>query len=241
MLRQQVNAETLSTEFDRAMIDAFEDLAHLNAGAIGNHFRYVPMMCEYTPYSLDLIGVLAPLAAELLGCNVLPGRAKATIYVGSAKWHRDTDLNVRSIGLAAYLEPLTASTGALQVIPGSHHPDYGTAIDSYLSDSPAIAGVGLPTGPGDLIVFNEHLFHATSGGGTRRQWRIDFVADDAPDDILTEWYARQYSVGWDAGYNLDRYPSYGPYWQTRHPHWNQRLTELGAYQAAHAEETAASR
>ena len=49
------------------------------------------------------------------------------------------------------------------------------------------------------------------------------------------------SVGWDAGYNLDRYPSYGPYWQTRHPHWNQRLTELGAYQAAHAEETAASR
>ena len=99
-------AAPLSAEFDATMAAAFVDADHLNAGAIGNRFRYVPMMGASTPVSLDLLARLATLAADLTEAEVLPTRAKATTYVGSARWHRDSDLPVRSFGFACYLEPL---------------------------------------------------------------------------------------------------------------------------------------
>ena len=71
----------------------------------------------------------------------------------------------------------------------------------------------------------------------RRQWRVDFVADvSGSDDRLREYFARQYSPGWDAGYDVDRYPTYGEHWRTLDRHWNTRLDQLGAYQAAANEE-----
>jgi hypothetical protein len=33
----------------------------------------------------------------------------------------------------------------------------------------------IETEPGDLIVIDEHLFHASSGGAVRRQWRVDYL------------------------------------------------------------------
>src|SRR2546427_7515312 len=41
----------------------------------------------------------------------------------------------------------------------------------------------------DMILLHEHLFHASFGGGTRRQWRVDYV--NAP-------------VGAEAGNHTDR-------------------------------------
>lgn len=31
----------------------------------------------------------------------------------------------------AYLEPLTGASGALRLMPGSHHPDFSAAIDAW--------------------------------------------------------------------------------------------------------------
>lgn len=233
-----VDVAALSEEFDRTMADAFEGVDHLNVGQVGNQFRYVPMMCEHTLASVGHVLRLAALAADMLGCEVLPGRAKGTTYVGSADWHRDSDLAVRSVGIATYLEPLTAGTGALRVLPGTHHDGYASAVSDHLAVGGEVPFIALETVPGDLIVFDEHLYHGSSGGLRRRQWRVDFVADDGNDDALAQWYTRQYSVGWDAGYDVDRYPSYGPKWQQLAERWNRRLTALGAYHAAEAEESA---
>jgi hypothetical protein len=241
VLRGEIDAVALTAEFDATMRDAFVEVDHRLHGAIGNQFRYVPMMCERTPVSVQLVVRLAAVAAELLQCDVLPGRAKATTYFGSARWHRDSELPVRSIGLAAYLEPLTGATGALCVIPGSHHDDYAAAIASLLDHRADVPHSVLATMPGDLIAFDEHLFHSTSGSGKRRQWRVDFIADDAPDDVLREWYALQYSVGWDAGYDYERYPTYGAYWLDATVAWSARMHALGAHAAAQAEEAAAVR
>ena len=239
VLRDAIGAVELAEEFDRTMDDAFDHPDHMNVGAAGNMFRYVPMMCERTPVSLGNVVALAAVASQLLGCMVLPGRAKATTYVGSTQPHRDSDLALRSIGMAAYLEPLDAASGALVVHPGSHRNGGSPSATAAEAGDETSSWVVLDTQPGDLIVFDERVLHAADGGDIRRQWRVDFVADDAPDDVLAEWYARQYSVGWDAGYDIGRYPSYGEHWRTLDARWNDRLTELGAYAAAASEEAAA--
>jgi hypothetical protein len=194
------------------------------------------MMCERTPISLAFIVQLAQTATDLLGTSVLPGRAKGTEYHGSTAWHRDSDGSVRSLGVACYLEPLASDSGALQVLPGSQRPEYAVAIADIIhtANPPAVT---LATRPGDAIVFDERLYHASSGGSTRRQWRVDFVADIADDvDAIRRYYASQYVPGWDGGYDVDLYPSYGTTWRTLNPHWNERLADVGAYAAAAAEE-----
>jgi Phytanoyl-CoA dioxygenase (PhyH) len=232
-----IDSLALSAEFDASMRDGFADEHHMNAGSAGNQFRYLPMMCERTPVSLALVMRLAAVAAEILAAPVLPGRAKATSYLGSTKWHRDTDLPVRSVGFAFYLEPLEADKGALRVLPGSHRPGFPSAIEGYPSKAGDLSGVAVPTAPGDVIAFDEHLYHSSTGGDLRRQWRVDFVADLADaDDVLRDYFARQYAPGWDGGYDVERFPSYGAYWRTLDPRWNERLDELGAYRAAEAEE-----
>src|SRR5262249_44862159 len=140
-----------------------------------------------------------------------------------------------SIGIAAYSEPLEAATGALRVLPGSHLPELGDAVR-------ALGGIGkaamelpsyvLETEPGDVIVFDEHLFHASCGGGTRRQWRIDYLRD--PVDALAEeqtknCFASIYEPHWTRGYDADRYPSYGPDWLNSGRPAVRRLEALGVY------------
>jgi ectoine hydroxylase-related dioxygenase (phytanoyl-CoA dioxygenase family) len=237
VLRAFIDPAALSAEFDATMRDAFGDERHLNEGSAENQFRYVPTMCERTPVSLALVRRLSGVAAALLHAPVLPVRAKATTYFGATMWHRDTDLAVRSVGFAFYLDALDTAQGALRVLPGSHRPPLDTALDRHASPGGDVSGVGVPTLPGDAIAFDERLYHASSGGLQRRQWRVDFVADvSGADDALRAYFAGQYVPGWDGGYDVGRFPSYGDHWRTLDPRWNERLDDLGAYRAAAGEE-----
>jgi hypothetical protein len=238
VIRRCFEAGPLVAEVDRALLDAFPDgHRHLNTGSAGNQFRYVPMMAARTPVSLRMVTRLAGLAADLLGAEVLPGRSKATEYRGSTAWHRDSDGPVRSIGVLCYLDAVDERSGALQVVPGSHHRDFGAAIGSHLDDDRPVPGVHLATAPGDAIVFDERLYHASSGGGTRRQWRVDFVADSGRHDSdLNRYYAGQHTIGWDGGYDVDRFPSYGPAWRSLDDRWTSRLEALGVFELVSAEE-----
>ena len=239
LLQRFADVEALSAELDACMSDAFAEPSHMNAGAAGNQFRYVPTMCERTPRSLALLRQLAPVASAILQAPVLPSRAKATTYRGSTKWHRDSDSSLKSVGFLFYLEPVDAENGALRVLPGSHWADYAAAIEPYVTTAEVLPGVAIPTLPGDAIALDERLFHASAGGDERRQWRVDFVADlPGTDQALRDYFARQYTPGWDGGYDVERYPSYGKYWRTLDAGWSRRLDELGAYEAAAAEEEA---
>jgi hypothetical protein len=231
----------LSVEVDRALADGCrqETAAHV---AVGNSFRYVPMMCETTPVSLSLLDALVGRAAELLGRRALPTRAKATRYAGSTAWHRDSDLPIASIGVLAYLEPLTGATGALRVVAGSHATAAG--------DPPAETATGpgrataLETRPGDVIVLDEHLWHSSAGGQGRRQWRVDFVVDPvSPEEaeIVRTYFARIYEPSWDGGYDHEKYPSYGAPLHTPGLPWMARLEELGACRLAQEQQGALDR
>ena len=201
VIRDAFDAERLVAEVDHALADGLNGHRQTSAEA-GIGFAYLPMMCERTPISLALLDAFEPVAAQLSGGDVLPVRAKAVRYTGNATWHRDCDLALASVGFAAYLEALDAGSGALRVLPGSHHHDYGNAIATYLAaggqpkpvepDSP-FAGVTLASQLGDVIVFDEHLFHASAGGSIRHQWRVDYLlrptAKHAAEDFFADGHA----------------------------------------------------
>jgi hypothetical protein len=218
----------LMAELERAMgegIGPGQPVQRFPAGRGTVSLQYVPMMCERTPVSLDLVGALAPVAEELLQRGVLPGRAKGTRYFGDTSWHRDSELDIASLGCLAYLDRVTAGTGALQILPFSH-----TNRTVGLPEAGWHSTVAIDTAPGDVIVFDEHLVHGSSGGGQRRQWRADFVIDPAGSEIdaVREWFAQSVpDRRLDPGYHAGLYPSYGEYWRSRYTTWATRLAELG--------------
>jgi hypothetical protein len=227
--------EPLSDEMHRSFVEGLLAPADPIIGSGGVEFRTVPMMCARTPASVSLLDALAGPAAELLGREVLPLRAKGTRYGGSSGWHSDSELDVPSIGFVAYLESLGAENGALRVRPGSHHM---RATDAFAAD-PVADGEALETEPGDVIAFDEHLVHGSTGGAARRQWRVDFVIDplDAREESqVREYFGRIYEVGWDGGYDVDRYPSYGSAWRNASRPWTRRLAQLGVYDLADVQE-----
>ena len=124
---------------------------------------------------------------SLLGADYNYLGSDGNFYVGSTNWHSDTDWSGKSRGkpprtfykMALYLDPVTATSGALRVIPGSHR--YGDSFAEDLQNAlrnsqdglglsgdnvPAIA---LESNPGDVVVFNQTTKHSSWGGSRRRR------------------------------------------------------------------------
>ncbi|HEX5738079.1 MAG TPA: phytanoyl-CoA dioxygenase family protein [Hydrogenophaga sp.] len=241
VLRRCFDPELLAAEIDLVM---HQGLIASSDPFVGREvqFRYVPMMTAETPLSLTLLDRLEAVAAALLGGPVLPTRAKGVRYAGNSPWHVDSDIPVPSVGFAAYLEPLEAESGALRLLPGSHRQEFGDAIRAFGADGmPAVdlPGHVVATQPGDIIAFEEHLFHGSFGGGVRRQWRVDYLLDpvDAASQAHTKsYFAGLYPTEWDGGYDTDRYPSYDADWRSSDRFSAARLAELGVYELVDRQE-----
>ena len=123
-------------------------------------------------------------------------------YVGDSNWHSDTDWSGRSRGkpprtfykLALYLDPVSATTGALRVIPGSHR--YGDSFAEDLQralekpqDTLGLTGdqvpaIALDSNPGDVVIFNQTTKHSSWGGSSRRRmFTINCTAHYAEAEI----------------------------------------------------------
>jgi hypothetical protein len=106
----------------------------------------------------------------------------------------------------------------------------------------AIPAHVIETTPGDLIAIDEHLFHASTGGELRRQWRADYlpVPVDEDDETCTKAYFEAiYPAHWDGGYDADRYPSYGADWMSSGRPAAAQLKRLGVYELAARQEASA--
>jgi hypothetical protein len=241
ILRDAVDPSTLGIELDHAV--GANRTTPLETGVA--RAQYAPMMAKTTPYSLSLLDRFQDTATTLLGARAVPLRAKGVRYFGSTSWHADSlDPAVASVGFAAYLEPLGPGTGALRVVPASHRAEvradvlrYAAARAEAAADS--VPAVALATQPGDVIVFDEHLVHASAGGTVRRQWRVDYFRDPtapAEEAAVRAYIARVFPPDWDGGYDVERFPSYGPAWLESSRPAVARLRELGAYELASAQE-----
>ncbi len=126
------------------------------------------------------------LIASLLGddFNYLGG--DGNFYTGDTRWHSDGHHVVgKYLKVAFYLDPLTAHTGSLRVIPGTHIVDYRDWSARQAREAEVLWGisqeqvphVALETQPGDIVAFNHNLMHASFGGSAyRRMFTINCCA-----------------------------------------------------------------
>lgn len=126
------------------------------------------------------------VASVLLGDDYNYRFSDGNQFVGDTAWHSDgygrTKYNY--LKFAFYLDPVTRESGALRVIPGSHHrgdayaeslhrimesPRATQLEDDLGIEGPDVPAVALETMPGDMVVFNQDLKHGSFGGGSRRR------------------------------------------------------------------------
>ena len=126
---------------------------------------------------------------------------------------------VTGVKFAAYFDELTASNGALRLVPGSHHLEQNARLASYRSRQMPIRGdaeaaayqASIPgyvadTTPGDVIAFDLHTWHASTGGRDRLAWTI--VYQRCPGEerdrtlrSMTDSFEQDFR-----GFDHDRYP-----------------------------------
>jgi len=155
------------------------------------------------------------IARDVLGEDFNYAGSDGNYYVGDTRWHSDgwRTNGILHIKIAFYLDPVTANTGCLRVIPGSFIPDdqfsrtlqssirliptdeqFASAQQSPNGGSPGpwgiqgrdVPAVALESEPGDLLVFNHNLKHAAFGGGTRRRMFTMNLCQHYPDAHLQD-------------------------------------------------------
>ena len=178
-------AAALCTEIDGAIRDAYA-ASYDERVFDGISGHYLPMASRLTPVSASLVcddPRLIGAAEQLLGGPVIPECPEGVLYFSEAGWHTDDGIGVRGVKFAAYFDALTAGTGALRLVPGSHHPELNARLAACScrrgpahSEAEAAAcqasfpGYVADTSPGDVIAFDLHTWHASFGGRDRLAW-----------------------------------------------------------------------
>ena len=175
----------LRAEVDTAIRDAYA-VTYDERVIDGISGHYLPMASRLTPVSASLVcddPRLIGAAEQLLGGPVIPECPEGVLYFSEAGWHTDDGIGVRGLKFAAYFDELTAGTGALRLVPGSHHPEQNARLAAYRDRQLPIRGdaeaaayqASIPgyiadTTPGDVIASNLRTWHASTGGRDRLAW-----------------------------------------------------------------------
>jgi hypothetical protein len=188
-LFNQSEMAALRDEVTSALTDAFGQLGAEPDQKGGISGDYLPLAVDRAPFSQSLVaddGRTFLASAELLGVPTVPSVGIATCFTGDSTWHTRLGPAIPGLAIWVDLEPRTADTGALRLIPGSHIPDYERQLRSYSHAAPAASGFALPgwpdwphvvveTQPGDAVMFHAHLFNCARGGAPRLAWTIDYL------------------------------------------------------------------
>jgi hypothetical protein len=253
----QRETAALGKELDGALRDAFGAHFHRRPCLGGIEGHYLPMMSRRrTPVSLALVEDARFLgtAGRLLAAPALPTYAEGVLLFGQAGFHYDDGTGSKGVKFVAYLEPLTAGTGALRLMPGSHHPDFAASLNGWERLHPALDAEGLrrqlggipchvaETRPGDVIAFDWHTWHASIGGTDRHQWTIGYAKDPATAEEtkrLQDFFGSIVPEGAEP-YDHAAYPCYDEHWLATDPAHPERATlaermrELGLFEIASA-------
>jgi Phytanoyl-CoA dioxygenase (PhyH) len=179
-------AGTLRAEATQALAGAFGRIGGEPNDLGGISGDYLPLAVSRAPLSMSLIAddprtFLA--SAELLGGPTVPTVGVATCFTGDSSWHTRQGPGIGGVTFWADLEPRTAQTGALRLIPGSHLADFKRRLREYCAADPATSGfeqwewphVVVETEPGDVVAFHAHLMNCAQGGAPRLSWTIDYL------------------------------------------------------------------
>jgi hypothetical protein len=135
------------------------------------------------------------LISGLLGDDFNYVGGDGNYYTGDTSWHSDGWHDVgKFLKVALYLDPVTATTGCLRVIPGTHKVDIKNWDARKARNAPELWGIAqnqvpafpLESNPGDVVAFNHNLMHASFGGNTRRRMFTLNCSARAKDDAQVE-------------------------------------------------------
>ncbi len=156
-----------------------------------------PDLSEYLSSLLDDPRV-HDIASSICGEDFNYTSGDGNFYTGDSQWHSDGygARPVLTIKMALYLDPITRETGALRVIPGSHRvgEPFADSLEQGLRrggpgfgvDGSQVPAQALEITPGDLVVFNHSIKHASFGGSERRRMYTMNFSQRWPDDKLQE-------------------------------------------------------
>lgn len=184
----QAETAMLRDEVTSALTCAFGRLGTDPDGSGGISGDYLPLAVDRAPFSQSLIADderTFLIAAELLGGPVVPSAGIATCFSGDSSWHTRLGPDLLGVTFWVDLEPRTATTGALRLVPGSHTSEYERQLWAYCRSEPGASGFAQPdwpewphivveTEPGDVIAFHAHLFNRAHGGTPRLTLTIDY-------------------------------------------------------------------
>jgi hypothetical protein len=151
------------------------------------------------------------VVSSLLGEDFNYVSSDGNYYAGDTGWHSDGAHVVgRFVKLAFYLDPVDGDTGCLRVIPGSHRVEAfdwparqaGHSAELWDIAQDRVPHVALASTPGDVVVFNHNLMHASFGGGSRRRMftmNVAAAARTAEEERELEDY-----IGLHSRFFLDR-------------------------------------
>ena len=179
-------AATLREEAAGALAGAFGPITADRSDLGGISGDYLPLAVNRAPFSLALIADdprTFQSSAELLASPTVPSAGIATRFTGDSSWHTRQGPGAGGVTFWADLEPRTAGTGALRLIPGSHLPSFEQQLREYRAAEPAASGFGpwqwphvvVETEPGDVVAFHAHLMNRAQGGTPRLSWTIDYL------------------------------------------------------------------
>ena len=172
----------IQSEFDHRaeVVSSYEDFD-------GTKRQYFNMMGKDTPFLSSLmedprfVGVAEQMFGDVLGRGSDGNR-----YVKNTFWHYDPGTpEAYGVKFAIYLQPMRADNGALRLIPGSHKNPWFVDLDKHPplryawvrqhyekaeSDEviSSVPGYVCETDPGDVVAFDDRIYHASVGGSNDR-------------------------------------------------------------------------
>ena len=165
----------------------------------GSESQVVQPFLERRPFLSQLVDDdrIYDLAVDLCGPDFVLASNAGSLHVGDTPWHRDaaSENPIINVGINFYTQPLTRDTGCLRVIPGSHRiaPPDPLALLRDRNEDPDFAPFGvrpseipcyaIESQPGDVLVFNESLSHASFGGEAgRHHYGMTLFANPKTDE-----------------------------------------------------------
>ena len=130
------------------------------------------------------------LAEQLIGKDAIPTFSNGNRWVTDTHWHPDTPhTSLKGVKIACYLQPVDGESGALRFVPGSHKNFLNGEVASLLGDAESsireVPAHICESEPGDIILFDNRLYHAAAGTSTdKRQLTMNFV--ESPKNIAAK-------------------------------------------------------
>ena len=153
--------------------------------------RFITDATEKSSYLASMLDDprITGIATEILGSGYGFRGSDVSIYDCGTTFHQDgidtAKPGSKNIKMALYLDEVDENSGALRIIPGSHHKGdkfFGMLFQNWLGPdaleltTEEYPAATIPSSPGDLLLWDYKIMHATAyAGNQRRMLALEFA------------------------------------------------------------------